>query len=121
MTANIPGAGSTPASGPGPERTGGEIQVPPYLVAAVDQDQALLQGLVQMARDHRDAVCHWPLPCGGALLADQVAELDCGERVRLLMLAVVELAALGYGIPTAATAYEVTDAGAAALDDDGYE
>lgn len=97
------------------------IEVPPHLTALVDQDLSALRDLVQLARDHRDAECHWLLPCGGILLAEQIGELDCGMRVVLLQLAVVELAALGYGIPTAADAYQVTEAAAAVLDEDGGE
>ena len=99
-----------PAPGPHPA---------PALVAATDQHLAALRDLVQLARDHVDALVHdCPpgLPCPGGWAWDRITAMHPHHRASLLALAAAELAALGYGLPASADRYVLTDAGRAALD-----
>lgn len=91
-------------------------RVPPHMQAYVDQHAARLRDLVEQARQHRAFGCDVPLPCPGEDVVRELAGLDCHQRFALLLMAVAELAALGYGAPV--DGLEVTDAGRAALDVD---
>jgi len=78
--------------------------------AQLDQLTAKLRDLVQLARDHRDAhECSIDVPCPGEWAAEQVAALCGHDRARLLLIALAELAALGFGQPADADAYRVTE------------
>ncbi|MEV6800549.1 hypothetical protein AB0M91_19710 [Micromonospora rifamycinica] len=82
----------------------------PALTAAADQHLAELRDLVQLVRDHRDAHdCPPARPCPGPWAVDQVIRLRCHHRAGLLAFALAELAALGYGLPTAADTYWPAD------------
>lgn len=88
--------------------------------AQLDQLTAKLRDLVQLARDHRDAhECAIDVPCPGEWAAEQVADLCGHDRARLLLIALAELAALGYGLPAGADAYEVTEQAEQALRETG--
>lgn len=105
-----PGAGDMPAPGP--------RDPDPAVLAAADQQAAALRDLVQLVRDHQDAhECLSSLPCPGEWAFEQLLTLGCHHRLGLLSIALVELAALGYGLPAAADGYELTDAARQALDD----
>lgn len=95
---HTPGAG-TPAPGGNPA-----------LTAAADQHLAELRDLVQLVRDHGDAHdCPPTVPCAGQWAWAAVLATRCHHRAGLLALAVAELAALGYGLPTAGDAYWPAD------------
>ncbi|MFF0823025.1 hypothetical protein ACFYUR_21910 [Micromonospora haikouensis] len=95
---HTPGAG-TPAPGGHPA-----------LTAAADQHLAELRDLVQLVRDHRDAhSCPSTVPCAGPWAVEQIAAMRCHHRLGMLAFALAELAALGYGLPTAADAYWPAD------------
>lgn len=103
-----PGAG-TPA--PGPRGTAAQG-------AAADQHLAALRDLVQLVRDHRDAhdCCTPTAPCAGTWAWDQIKRFGPHHAAGLLALAVAELSALGYGLPTSADDYRLTDAARQVLD-----
>lgn len=106
----VPGAGS-PAPGP-PGRPSLAA-----LRAACDQRQAHLRDLVQMVRDHQDAhhdCITTGLLCPGEWAVEELLAATCGDRLALLGVALVELAALGYGLPTAADAHWPADPGGGA-------
>lgn len=87
-------------------------EIPPHVLAAVDQDRAELANLVAAVREHVDAeMCELPAACPGIRVASVVARMRPGHRLVLLYLALAELAALDYGLPV-----HLTDAALAALD-----
>lgn len=86
--------------------------MPPHIAAATDQDRTELRSLVELARQHVDMfACDFPGTCTGPRVPAFIAEKPEAERIRLLSLAVAELAASGYGLPL-----YPTDAALAALD-----
>ncbi len=72
------------------------IQLPPGVLARTDQDHARLQDLARVARRHAK-YCPRPHMCPGAGVEAFIEDTPCGERDRLLLLAIAELAARGYG------------------------
>lgn len=102
MTDGItPGAG-TPAPG----------GLHPADLAAVDQHTAQLRDLVSLVRDHHAAHGTPPVPHPGRWAWDQILDvLDDNPHhlAGLLGMALAELAALGYGLPTAEDTYHLTD------------
>lgn len=82
----------------------------PALTAAADQHLAALRDLVRLVRHHHDThTCPPAVPCPGPQAVGRIAGMRCHHRAGLLALALTELAALGYGQPTAADAHWPTD------------
>jgi crossover junction endodeoxyribonuclease RuvC len=90
------------------------------VVAAVDQQLARLRDLVRLARDHRDVhECSAVVPCPGPEVAAAIKDMRPCEQFAQLALAVAELSALGFGLPSAADYIDLTDRAREVLDDDG--
>ncbi|MEV4197051.1 hypothetical protein [Micromonospora globbae] len=88
-------------------------EIPPHVIAAVDQGRAELAELVRAVREHGDAeMCELPEACPGPRVAAFLASIGRYRRRSLLYLALAELAALDYGLPV-----HLTEAALAALDD----
>ena len=87
-------------------------EMPPHIAAATDQDRAELRSLVELARQHVEMfACAFPGTCTGPFVPALVMEKPCTARDQLLLLAVAELAAAGWGLPV-----HLTDAALAALE-----
>jgi hypothetical protein len=66
-------------------------QLPPRLVAFVDQERAQLRDLVDQARAHVADGCDFPGSCPGPVL-ERVINLGRGRALSLLLAAIVDLA-----------------------------
>ncbi|MGW5556893.1 hypothetical protein ACWER9_06675 [Micromonospora sp. NPDC003944] len=88
-------------------------QIPPHVLADVDQSRAELTELVGAVREHTDAfVCEMPGYCPGEQVAVFVHRMPADRQRALLYMALAELVALDYGAPV-----HLTEAAVAALDD----
>jgi hypothetical protein len=93
--------------------------IPADIVAFVDQTTSQLRDLVEMNRHHVAFGCNVPLPCPGPDVLAEIQGLSCDRRDAVLVMAVAELAALGYG--EAPVPLDLTDAARAVLADQSTE